>query len=313
MRGLRPKRWTTAAALLVVALLAACGGGGKGNAPTQPPATATTPAELTAPQILAKASARLAATQTMKFSLAITGQTFVDTNNQIQLLDASGSLVRPDEVYTEFRIKVGNTVTVSMKLITIGDKHWSTDLITGKWGAAPEEFGYNPSILFDNKEGIGPVMDDVTDGQKLANEPIQGHDAYHIQASVQQSIIGPLTSESMEGDDVGVDLWIDSQTFNLLQVKLTESKSVTDHQPAVWILSLTDQDSKISIAAPDAPYSVSSPEASPAASPAASPRQRVSRSRRLNALNGVISANQSRRAAGRCGRRWRRSFLARSI
>ncbi len=185
-------------------------------------------------------------------------------------MNAKGNLVRPDQVSTEFRIKVLKTATLSMQLVIAGQKHWSTDLITGKWGPAPEEFGYDPSILFDRENGIGPVMDRITGATMLANDSVQGRATYHIQAVAGQNVIGLLTSETMTGD-VNVELWIDIQNFNLLQAKLSESPALTDHHPAQWTLSLTKQDEKMTIMLPDAPYSLSSPVASPAASPAGSP------------------------------------------
>jgi hypothetical protein len=291
MRPLGPNAAKIAASLMIALTLAACGGA-KSGGPAKTPAVQTetapsiatqtiapaatvaaskTGAEaLTPAEVLQRASKQLAATQTVAFSLAVTGETFVDTNDTIQLLDAKGNLVRPDQVYTEFKIKLAKQLTITMKLITIGDKHWTTDLITGKWGAAPEEFGYNPSILFDNQNGIGPVMDKITNAVDLGKDKVQGRECYHIQANVTQDIIGLLTSNSMQGD-VSVELWIDTENFNLLQAKLIESPSVTTHQPATWVLSLTDQDKKMTIEAPDAPYSVSSPVASPEASPVASP------------------------------------------
>jgi hypothetical protein len=275
MRALPSSVVKVATGLLILAVLASCGGSSSKSATSTPKSTSTPTAtsvpELTAAEILAQASQRLAQTQSIHFKLAVTGQTFIDTNNQIQLLEASGDLIRPDRVSTEFRVKLLSSVTVSMKLITIGDKHWLTDLITGKWGPSPAEFGYDPSILFNNQEGIGPVMNRIKDARKLADGSIDGHDVFHISAVVDQTIIGPLTSYSMQGDNVAVDLWIDKSNFNLLQAQLAEPKTVTGHQPATWVLTLSNQDKPVNISPPNAPYSVSSPEASPVGSPMATP------------------------------------------
>jgi len=268
MRAITPKLTTIFAVVAVLTLLAACGGSSK---PAEAPATQTTVAELSPDEILARASTQLAATQTVAFNLAVTGETFVDLNDTIQLLNAKGYLVRPNRVYTEFKIKIAKSITLSMKLITIENRHWTSDLITGKWGAAPEEFGYDPRLLFDNQNGIGPVMDRITNATKLPNDTVQGRETFHMQASVSHDIIGALASNSMLAGDVGVEIWIDVQNFNVLQLKLSESTAVTDHQPAVWVLSLTNQDQPTTVDAPDAPFSVSSPVASPQASPLSSP------------------------------------------
>lgn len=217
-----------------------------------PPATAQgTPTPATGTQaILNAASLRLAATTTVRFSLHVDGQTFIDDGETMQLLEAKGVLVRPDRVQTDFKLRVLGTVTINTSLIIIGDQTWSTDLITGQWGPAPVEFGYNPSTLFDNQGGIGPVMDRLEHPVQLANEKLRGRDCYRIQAQVDRSLVGPLTMNTMRGSPVTVDLWIDTETSDLLRARLAEPPGETDHEPAVWTLDLTDQDADLTIEPP---------------------------------------------------------------
>lgn len=200
--------------------------------------------------ILERASARIAETDSLSFSLQIEGETFVDSEETIQLLEATGELVRPDRVHSRFKVRVLDTVTVTMEIVTIGDKTWSTDLVTGDWGEAPVEFSYNPSILFDTNDGVGPVMDRVSNANLLGIEEMHDQDAYHIQAQVDGEVIGPLTSYTMTGTPITVDLWIDQATFDLLRARLTEPTS-NDKQPTVWTLDLDDHDESFEIEPPD--------------------------------------------------------------
>jgi hypothetical protein len=205
---------------------------------------------LTATDILARASQQLANTQTVRFKLSVEGDTYVDATNTLKLLEAEGDLVRPDRVRTTFKVEALGRVTVTVQLIIVGDQWWTTDLITGKWGPAPVDFEYDPSVLFDNQNGIGPIMNRVTDAQRLDDEKIDGRQAFHVQAKVDESVIGPLTYNTLTGSPITVDLWIDQQTSNLVRAKLAEPPTPGTDKPAVWTLDLFDHDADITIDPP---------------------------------------------------------------
>ena len=225
-----------------VALLAGCG-----TPPEQPTPTAAptaTPADL-----LTRASERLAATPAVGFSLDIEGDTFVDPNRTIRLLSATGDLVRPDRVWTEFQAEVvGRAIT--LQLITIADQTWLTNILTGAWGAAPTEFAYRPDVLFDTQNGIGPVMGRVEDVQRLEDDVLDDRPVYHLRAAVEESVIGPLTYYTLKGSPVVVDLWIDQETDDLLRAQLTEPRTTDKPNPAVWTLDLSDHGEQVTIEPP---------------------------------------------------------------
>jgi hypothetical protein len=229
-----------AAAVATLALLAACGG-----SPAEPTATATpSPTAL-----LERASRRLADTPTVHFDLTVDGKTYIDPAKTIRLLSASGDLERPDRVATTFKVEVGGRA-VTMQLITIGPKSWTTNILTGDWGPAPFEFAYQPTVLFDNQNGIGPVMGRVNDVARLPDDTIDGRAVYHLQARVDDKVIGPLTYYTIKGSPVTVDLWIDQQTDDLLRAVLAESPSKERPQPATWTLDLSRHGDKVSIEPP---------------------------------------------------------------
>lgn len=232
---------TTALAPLAT-LLAGCGAGPAPPAPTVEPTA--TPEEL-----LTRASERLAATPSVGFSLDIEGDTFVDPNRTIRLLSATGDLLRPDRVRTEFKAEVlGRAIT--LQLITIGDRTWLTNILTGAWGPAPAEFAYRPDVLFDTQNGIGPVMGRVDDVQRLEDTEIDGRPASHLRAAVEESVIGPLTYGTLKGSPVTVDLWIDRETNDLLRAQLTEPPTADKPNPAVWTLDLSDHGEQVTIEPP---------------------------------------------------------------
>jgi hypothetical protein len=229
--------------VLFLFVLVACGGS---SASPEPTATVS----LTADEILARSSAQIAATETLRFHLGVDGVTYIDPANTIQLLEAEGELQRPDRVHVRFKIKIVPGVIITTELITIGDQFWTTDLITGNWGSAPYEFTYDPTVLFDNQGGVGPVMNKVNDAQIVGSEQVQGNDSYHIRATANEEIVGPVTSHTMHGSPVMTNLWIDMNTFDLLRVQLEEPASSGNANPAKWTLDLFDQGEPITIEPP---------------------------------------------------------------
>ena len=245
--GCRPRRSRRALVpllllALVSSLVVGCGGGGA----ARDDATAES---ATATDILARASRRLAETPTVHFHLDVAGESYVDTGKNIRLLEAEGDLQRPDRVSATFKAEVlGRTIT--LQLITVGDQTWTTNILTGAWGPAPKEFAYRPTILFDNQDGIGPVMGRVQDARRLEDEEVDGRPTYHVVAEVAESVIETLTYKTMTGSPVIVDLWIDRETDDLLRARLSEPPTAGKAEPAVWTLDLSDHGEKVSIEPP---------------------------------------------------------------
>lgn len=234
-----------AATLLVLLMLAGCGGQPAAD-PT--PTVVPTPAP-TVDDLLERASIRIAETPAVHYELTITGDTFLDTTETIRLLDAQGNLQRPDRVYSSFRAEVlGRTIT--LQLITVGPDSWTTDILSGEWVKAPDEFAYNPSVLFDNQNGIGPVMDRVTDARRLDDAELDGRPVYRIEATVDRETIGPLTSHLLNGPIVTVNLWIDRETDDLLRAELSQPATEAGEEPITWTLDLSRHGEEVSIEPP---------------------------------------------------------------
>ncbi len=212
------------------------------------PASATPVSEVDG--VLQAASQRLAAVQSLHFTLDIEGETYIDDGGTIRLLSAEGDLARPDKVFVEFRINVLNTADVSIRMVTIGERSWTTDLITGTWGDAPPEFGYNPSILYDNQDGLGPVMGKLENPELTGTEDIDGREAHVIIGTVPSPVIDPLTAGTMTGEQVAITLWIDTETSDLLQVKVVEPEDSGKDNPATWTMQLSKFDEEVTIDPP---------------------------------------------------------------
>ena len=229
-----------------VLILSACTPPGQeGMTPTAEPTP--TPGAL-----LELASKRLAETPTVHFVLDVQGETFIDTGRNIRLLGAEGDLRRPDRVRTTFQAEVMDRA-ISLQLITIGDRSWTTNILTGEWEKAPVEFAYRPDILFSTQEGIGPVMGRVENVERLEDEDVADRPAYHLRATVDESIVGPLTYYTISGSPVTVDLWIDRETYDLLRARMSEPPGPERPNPAVWTLDLSHHGEELTIEPPVQP------------------------------------------------------------
>lgn len=221
------------------------------NAPAALAGDATPAAADDARAILARASDRLADTQTVKFELEIDGDSWIDDNHTMRLIAANGDLARPDKVDVEFQVNLLGAQNVSIRMITIGDKSWTTDLLTGKWGPSPPEFGYNPAVLFDNQNGLGPVAGRLRAPTVESSEKVGGREAWKITGTVDETTIEPLTSGVIKGDEIAISLWVDKENDNILRIVLKEPEIEGKEHPATWTMTLTDHDSDIEIEAPD--------------------------------------------------------------
>lgn len=201
-------------------------------------------------EILANASTRLAETESIRFGMEIEGTTYIDDSRTLRLLNARGTMARPDRVDVEFQIEVAGAPRVSIRMITIGEDAWTTDIVTGRWVEAQEEFGYNPSVLYDNQDGLGPVMGKLSNPELIGIDDLDGVEAYHIRGTATQEIIDPLTSGTMNGDEIIVDVWIAGETWNLMKVTVAEPEDEGIDDPATWTLTLGDHDEQVTIERP---------------------------------------------------------------
>jgi hypothetical protein len=201
--------------------------------------------------ILEAASKRLAETNSLHFSLEVDGTTYIDDGRTIQLSSAEGDVVRPDKVKASFKAEIAGLAISTIELITVGDESWTTNIITGDWEPAPTEFGYDATILFSETEGLGYVMLNAVDPVLLPDEELNDRDVHHIQTSGDAALIGPVTSDTMIGYPVGIDVWIDKETLDVVKVVLVEAETPEKDEPATWTIELSEQNEEMTIEPPD--------------------------------------------------------------
>jgi hypothetical protein len=227
---------------VLLLLLAACGNQDQDNETSADVPDVST--------LLPSAAAAIADVTSLRFTLDVTGTTNVDTAGTIQLLDARGTLARPDKVDVQFQVRVLGAQTVSIRMITIADESWTTDLITGKWGPAPREFGYDPGVLFDTENGLAPVINAIRDPRIVREETIDDVGTWKVEGSIDEATIGPVTGETMQGT-VLLGLWIDKETNRPVRFRLQETDESGKEDPATWTMDLGNFDEPVTIEPPE--------------------------------------------------------------
>ncbi len=210
-------------------------------------ATPTTAAiEDQAPEeIIDRAVARWDETETAHFVLEIDGATYLDDAESIELAGAEGDLSRPQSVEALASVAI-SLVTLDVSLIFIGDDAYMTDFLTGNWGPAPDDFTYNPALLLSQDDGLGPVLEALADPEVVGREQTAGVETVHMRGTVDQELIDGMTAGAITGDEIGVDIWFNAETLDVIRINLAEPDDGT-----AWIITLSDHNALVTIEAPD--------------------------------------------------------------
>jgi len=131
----------------------------------------------------------------------------------------------------------------------IEDTAYMTNLVTGNWEQAPDDFNYNPALLFNPDDGLGPIMRDIRNAELHSTESINGQSAHRITGFVSDDQIEDITAGSIEGDDIDVTIWIDEDNHDVLRLLLSAA-GVDDAAETTWDLHFSDHNQDVTIDAP---------------------------------------------------------------
>jgi hypothetical protein len=243
------RQWLVSLTLIVLlAFIAAGCRGNKKDEKTESPVAVASPTQVTAESVLEQAANEWAQTNSAHFTLEVEGNAFIDTNQSIRLISADGDIKRPDSVKATAKIDA-SIAEANVSLVFIGDQAWMTNLITGKWDKAPADFSYNPSVLFSDTDGIGPILKNLQNPTLEGTESIDGKDARKVTGAVDSATVQKITAGSIQGQTIAVSVWVAEADNRILQVELTEPP-IEGREPATWTLKLTKHNESVEIEAP---------------------------------------------------------------
>ncbi len=212
-------------------------------------APSPTPTPITAESVLESASAQWAETESAHFTLGVEGNAWLDDDETIRLVSAEGDIARPNSVEGSATINVAIIGEVDISIIAIGEDSYITNFVSGNWKTAPPDFSYNPAILFDDEDGIGPILTELESPELDGEETIDGRETRRVTGTVTAEAVDEITAGSIQGEDIDVILWIDAETDEIVQVQLTEPEGVRE-DPATWTLQMSDHNAPVEIEPP---------------------------------------------------------------
>jgi len=198
-----------------------------------------------------RARARFDKVNALHFALGIEGLVYIDAARSQRLLAADGDLLRPDRVSATGRVAI-SSINVQLKFIQIGDAAYLTSPITGRWQNAPAGFSYDPRIVFDPNNGVTAILGRVNTWVLVDMPKVNGVDTQHLRGSVPTTAVDALVTNSLRGDNVDVDVYIEGKNSDTVRLILAEQPAaITDGSTAAkWTLDLSKQNEVLKIEAP---------------------------------------------------------------
>jgi lipoprotein LprG len=204
--------------------------------------------DVSADDVLASASDAWAETESAHFTLDVEGDAYLDSDETIKLVGADGDIKRPGSVAAKASVDAQISV-IDISMVAVDGEIFITNLLSGNWERAPDDFSYDPSVLFSDTDGVGPIMTELQNAEVEGTEDVNGQSAYRVTGTVSADRVEAITAGTIEGDEIEVTLWIGVDDAKLLRVVLTEPEGVRE-SPATWTLNLTEHNKEIEIEAP---------------------------------------------------------------
>ena len=245
-----PRRFVSMILLfMLVVTMAACMGDDDDGDDDDSAASPT--AEISADQVLEAGREAWADTESAHFVLEVDGDAYLDDEETIKLVSGEGDIKRPGSVAANATVDAQISV-VDISLVAVDGEIFITNLLSGNWERAPEDFSYDPSVLFSDTDGIGPIMTDLQSPELAGTEDVNGQSAHRVTGTVAAERVEDITAGTIAGEDIEVTLWTGVEDAKLLRVVLTEPEGVRE-SPATWTLNMTEHDKEIEIEAPLVP------------------------------------------------------------
>jgi hypothetical protein len=198
--------------------------------------------------ILDQAAERFAELETAKFELDGTGYIEIDEIGEVSLSDAEGQIERPDRA--EIDVAVDTAIAdVPVTVVTYNGEVYIKDPVAGSTHTAPDDFQFNPAIMFDEDQGIPALIRSVENAELLdEDEDVDGRAAYKIYGIIEGELIQSASAGTFPATgDVDFNVWIDKETYDVLKIIAEDPTEETD---SVWEMWIYDHDEPVEIEDP---------------------------------------------------------------
>ncbi|MFQ5945637.1 MAG: LppX_LprAFG lipoprotein [Anaerolineae bacterium] len=206
--------------------------------------------DLTAAEIAQRATEAMLAIRSLHYEIDVEGvHHYIDSPPTTALKHVEGDLLRPDKVRGVMRVNTLG-ITTDVGFIGIGGLSYITNPLSQRWETLPPEWGwqFDPRLPFDQEVGIPAIVSQVT-LDRLGLESLGDRPAYRLHGTALAQEVMRWQAGPAGAGDVLVEVWIDSETFLLHRVRLTELGSDPE-RPRTWEIAFSQFDEPVQIATP---------------------------------------------------------------
>ena len=157
--------------------------------------------------------------------------------------EAEGDVISPDQISTDFSGSFGG-FAVKSSLITIGDKSYMTNPLSGQWEDVPTDV--SPLGFFNPRQGIASMMSQVESPTLLPG----GRDTIRVQGRMPAEALAPLLGATVKGTTVAVELAIDANELYLLEAVFDGRVTPTEIDGVIRVIRLSRFNEPITIEPP---------------------------------------------------------------
>lgn len=209
--------------LALVAVAVACGGGGPA-VPEPPPVG----------DLVAGVAEAMASVDTARFEMERSGAPV--TVSGIVFDSAVGVYRAPDASKTVLTGS-GGDLAVELGTISIGERTWLTNPLTGRWEELEPGTGFNPAIIFDTEVGWRAILHSLIEPRYEGGIGDGGEGRWLLTGTIPPERIATLTVGLVEPQPVEVRLLVDPATDLLRRV---EFSTEGDGGTTEWVITLAE-------------------------------------------------------------------------
>jgi len=221
----------SAVAVVLVSALAACSGGAAESPEVDPG------------DVLASSAAAMAAVESASFEMRRSGAA-VEVEGMV-FDSAVGEYQAPDSARALLGLRAGD-LSVELGTISIGERTWLTNPLTGAWEELEAGSGFNPASIFDAAIGWPPLLtDDISDVVYLGRDGGR----HRIRGTVAGERVAVLTAGLASAQPVTVEMEIEVSTNRLRHLEFQTSG---EGGVSSWVIDLSQYDESVEIRAPSA-------------------------------------------------------------
>lgn len=160
----------------------------------------------------------------------------------LEFVSAEGDYAAPDSSRGILTMKASG-LTVELATVSIGDRTWLTNPLTGAWEELPSGTGFNPAIVF-GPEGWVPLLT-----SDLSEAVISGVEdgEYVVTGTVASPRVEVLTAGVASDQNVDIVLHLDTTTRHITHA---EFSTVDEAGTTDWVIDLFDFGEEVDIEAP---------------------------------------------------------------